>query len=94
MFTIRHIDNTVDNLYAADRVTFFDPRDVAGNTPTNPGVLGALELRDNDGVFITGLWGGMAYVMNDRGSTVARYDLPSAPDGYGNTVGRYVDSVA
>lgn len=83
MFTIRHVDGDVDNLYSADRVTFFDPSltPVSGAryTPENPGVIGALELRNADNIFIAGLWGGMAYVMNDTGATVARYDLPPAP---------------
>lgn len=95
MFTIRHVDGTVDNLYQADRVTFFDPSipSVAGTryTPENPGVIGALELRNFPDTFVAGLWGGMAYVMNSAGATVARYDLPPDPTDiatrYGSQVG-------
>ena len=79
MFTVRHIENGVDNLYQAERVTFFDPRNGSTEAPDNPTLLGALELRNGD-TFITGLWGGMAYVMNEHGSTVARYDLPQHPN--------------
>jgi hypothetical protein len=82
MFTIRHVDGTVDNLYQADRVTFFDPTNTAGIVPQNPGVIGALELRNYPDTFIAGLWGGMAYVMNEKGATVARYDLPPNPGTY------------
>jgi hypothetical protein len=97
MFTIRHVDGTVDNLYQADRVTFFDPSRYAGPTdpslyvPTDPGVMGALELRTYPDTFVAGLWGGMAYVMNSAGATVARYDLPPDPTvlatRYGSQVG-------
>lgn len=84
MFTIRHVDGTVDNLYQADRVTFFDPTrystpGVPPTVPQDPGVIGALELRNFPDTFVAGLWGGMAYVMNGSGATVARYDLPPAP---------------
>lgn len=72
MFTVKHIDHSVtppvENLYHGERVTFHPD---AGNQ-------GALEIRNGD-AFIAGLWGGMAYVMNDHGKTVARYDLPPAP---------------
>lgn len=84
MFTIRHVDGSVDNLYQADRVTFFDPtRYSTPGTATgeikSPALLGALELRSFPDTFVAGLWGGMAYVMNANGATVARYDLPPDP---------------
>jgi hypothetical protein len=80
MFTIRHVDGTVDNLYQADRVTFFDhPTNTTNIIPEPHSVIGALELRNFPDTFIAGLWGGMAYVMNDQGATVARYDLPFEP---------------
>lgn len=72
MFTVKHIDHSVtppvENLYHGERVTFHPD---AGNQ-------GALEIRNGD-TFVAGLWGGMAYVMNDAGKTVARYDLPADP---------------
>jgi hypothetical protein len=84
MFTIRHVDGTVDNLYQADRVTFFDPTrystpGTATGDTKGPALLGALELRTFPDTFVAGLWGGMAYVMNSSGATVARYDLPPDP---------------
>jgi hypothetical protein len=84
MFTIRHVDGTVDNIYSADRVTFCDPsRHTTPGTATGdrkaPALLGALELRNFPDTFVAGLWGGMAYVMNETGATVARYDLPPDP---------------
>lgn len=76
MFTVKHIfqaDETgphVENLYQASDVQF---------TPDIPPdqSLGALQLRSGD-VFVAGLWGGVAYVMNEAGKTVARYELPKA----------------
>jgi hypothetical protein len=82
VFTIKHIlfvtprddegvasgpSYKIENLYEASNVVFCD----------SPDDMGALQLRDGD-TFIAGLFGGVAYVMNDHGKTVARYDLPEA----------------
>jgi hypothetical protein len=80
MFTIKHVihvtrlsppghpahaPHPIEKLYEASDVVFCP---VAHE-------MGYLQLRDRD-TFIAGLFGGMAYVMNDHGKTVARYDLP------------------
>jgi hypothetical protein len=57
----------VENIYECERVTRCDK-----------GVFGALELRTGDSL-VVGLWGGAAYVMNNEGATVARYELPEQP---------------
>ena len=75
MLTVKHIfhrDETgphVENLYECGNVHF------CGDTPSH---IGALELRtgDTENAVVAGLWGGVAYVMNEAGKTIARYDLP------------------
>ena len=81
MFTIKHIlfaepgqtasaaqpspPYRIEKLYEAAEVTFCaEEHD-----------MGYLQLRDGE-TFIAGLFGGMAYVMNDHGKTIARYDIP------------------
>lgn len=81
MFTIKHIIHVprlsppgqpsyppypIEKLYEASDVVFCPEEHD----------MGYLQLRDGD-TFIAGLFGGMAYVMNDHGKTVARYDLPN-----------------
>lgn len=77
MFTIKHItlhkssainvpSYNVEKLYEAAEVVFC----------TEEHEMGYLQLRSGE-TFIAGLSGGMAYVMNDHGKTVARYDLPT-----------------
>lgn len=83
MFTIKHVIHVtpiaavgrpinppyvIEKLYEASDVVFCPEEHD----------MGYLQLRDRD-TFIAGLFGGMAYVMNDHGKTVARYDLPEAP---------------
>lgn len=77
MFTVKHITHhkpingdgySVEKLYEAGEVVF-GPQEHD---------MGYLQLRNGD-TFIAGLFGGMAYVMNDHGKTVARYDLPERP---------------
>lgn len=80
MFTIKHIlppqgDGShpipnIENLYQGERITFHP---CEGN-------LGALEIRTGETV-IACLWGGYAYVMNEAGKTVSRFDLPPSPFG-------------
>lgn len=80
MFTIKHVIHvtpltrvgqptnapySIEKLYEASDVVFCPVEHE----------MGYLQLRDRD-TFIAGLFGGMAYVMNDHGKTVARYDLP------------------
>jgi hypothetical protein len=79
MFTIKHVIHVtrlmppgqpadiypIEKLYEASDVVFCPEEHE----------MGYLQLRDRD-TFIAGLFGGMAYVMNDHGKTVARYDLP------------------
>lgn len=85
MFTVKHILSAedsrsagsgpmpnIENLYQGERITFHP---VEGN-------LGALEIRTGDTV-IACLWGGMAYVMNEHGKTVSRFDLPDMPRKFG-----------
>jgi hypothetical protein len=69
MFIVRHLVKSVrteepdiENLYMAERITYHP---VASN-------LGALELRTGENL-VAALWGGRAYVMNERGDTVASY---------------------
>ncbi|MEV5407107.1 hypothetical protein AB0L20_31820, partial [Streptomyces albidoflavus] len=74
MFTVKHItdggsltsEGRVENLYYGDKITF-SPDAIC---------FGPLEIRLGE-TLVTSLWGGMAYVMNPEGKTVARYDLPS-----------------
>jgi hypothetical protein len=74
-FTVTHVHSggLVTDLYQCDKVSFISRAGVL-----NP-CMGALELRDHDDVFVAGLWDGTAYVSNDGGKTVARYDLPPSP---------------
>lgn len=80
MFTIKHVIHItpasppghpnhptypIEKLYEASDVVFCPEEHD----------MGYLQLRDRD-TFIAGLFGGVAYVMNDHGKTVARYDLP------------------
>lgn len=83
MFTVKHITwhapsqinaapdqpseaYQVEKLYEAGEITFCPEEHD----------MGYLQLRNGD-TFIAGLFGGIAYVMNDHGKTISRYDIPA-----------------
>ncbi|UVC14720.1 hypothetical protein [Mesorhizobium onobrychidis] len=71
MFTVKHVQNAgvgqpIENLYEGDRITVHP---AIGN-------LGSLEIRMGEDTVVAALWGGIAYVMNSHGKTVAVHHLP------------------
>ncbi|RUV65215.1 MAG: hypothetical protein E5X35_11550 [Mesorhizobium sp.] len=71
MFTVKHVQNAgvgqpIENLYEGDRITVHPDQ----------GNLGALEIRMGEDTVVAALWGGVAYVMNSHGKTVAVHHLP------------------
>lgn len=78
MFTLKHLSPTgAEGLYEADEV-FFQPDESAGlaqPSGTAAHSLGIVSYKEAGGSTLQGLTGGYVYVMNEAGSTVAKYDL-------------------
>lgn len=88
MFTLKHLTPSGnESLYEATEV-FFTPDESAGlaqpsGTATHS--LGTIGYQISPGAAVSGLADGYVYVMNEAGSTVAKYDLGGwATTGAGN----------
>lgn len=79
MFTIKHLSpHGNESLYEARIVSFLPAPTAAGldqpvNTATHQ--LGTLAFNEYDKIGLSELRDGSVYVMNENGSTVAKYDL-------------------
>lgn len=77
MFTIKHIVNEREDIYSGERVTFYsNSEEVAMSFSTKDIPLKeVVTILDEEGKALCDLCRGTVYVMNDRGSTVAKYEM-------------------
>jgi hypothetical protein len=75
MFTIKHITDKREDIYSAERVTFYSNSEDVAMSFTNIGLKEAVTLLDGDDTAICDLCRGTVYVMNANGSTVAKYEM-------------------
>lgn len=82
MFTVMHRAGGVDRFYSMKSVKYVGPLANVG-----PGGV-HLSATDDPADPITFIPYGQVFVMNDKGATVAKYELgPEAPEVSGSTVG-------
>jgi hypothetical protein len=75
MFTIKHITDKREDIYSAERVTFYSNSEDVAMSFTDIGLKEAVTLLDGDDKAICDLCRGTVYVMNANGSTVAKYEM-------------------
>lgn len=76
MFTIKQILNNLEFLYSGERVTFYsNGEEVALYPEMNIAFKQTVTIFDGEGKVLNTLKNGLVYVMNDRGSTVAKYEM-------------------
>lgn len=80
MFTILHkrrnaVDVPTDNIFSAVQVQYIPPHDDAGDVTGLHLLRGPGEAEDDPSVRCGHLRDGVAFVMNDKGATVATYHL-------------------
>ena len=76
MFTIKHITDKREDIYSAERVTFYsNSEDVALFSEKNLALKEGLTIVDGDDKVLHELRHGRVYVMNANGSTVAKYEM-------------------
>lgn len=86
MLSVKHIGGGIETIYLAQEAQFV-PSEEAAKCFTRSPIEAATEdgcvniIREN-GIML-GLVGGMVYVMNDTGKTVAKYDLTRHSGGVG-----------
>ena len=75
MFTIKHITDKREDIYSAERVTFYSNSEDVAMSFKSIGLKEAVTLFDGNDKAICDLCRGTVYVMNNHGSTVAKYDM-------------------
>ena len=75
MFTIKHITDEREDIYSAERVTFYSNSEDVAMSFTNIALKEAVTLLDGEGKTLCDLCRGTVYVMNANGSTVAKYSM-------------------
>jgi hypothetical protein len=76
MFTIKHILNNIEFLHSGERVVFYsNGEEVALYPEKNIPFKQMVTVLDHDGKVLNTLNNGRVYVMNNHGSTVAKYDM-------------------
>jgi hypothetical protein len=77
MFTIKHSTDELHRIFSGHEVTYRNNSEDIANSlnPEKLTVVHRVTVKGSDGRVTDVLDEGLVYVMNDRGSTVAKYDL-------------------